>query len=527
MKKEQELKVGNRKVTVSNLDKVFYPKTGFTKGQVIDYYIQIAPVLIPHLKDRPLTMKRYPDGVEGQYFYEKEAPAYHPPWVKTIEVERHRTEGTIHFCVLNDLPSLIWAVNLADLELHTLLCRGKQAERPTSVVFDLDPGAPADVVQCAQVALLIKKMADNLKLKCFVKSSGSKGMQLYIPLNTPVTYEETTPFAKTVAETLEKVYPDLVVAKMAKELRGGKVLVDWSQNSVHKTTVSVYSLRAKERPFVSVPLTWDEVETCWKKKKATLPFFETAEALKRVKKMGDLFAEVLTLKQKLPKASSQPVETEKEKPEMEKPTKTKSKKTFDPKTYDLAAYKAKRDFKQTREPIAKKEKAKAKSELMFVIQKHAASHLHYDFRLEMEGVLKSWAVPKGPPTSLSEKRLAMHVEDHPMSYSRFEGTIPKGNYGGGTVMVWDIGTWECLGGTPTEAFRQGKIHFQLNGKKLKGEWTIVRLHDAKQENAWLLMKTGKAAKPLSTRQLETSVLTNRTMEKIATDNDAQWGSNRS
>jgi len=300
MPKKSQLEVGGLKLDVSNLDKVFYPKTGFTKGQVIDYYIKISPYLLPHLKARPISLKRYPDGVEGFFFYEKQCPAHRPGWVKTANVPR-KEGGEINYCVIDELPALVWAANLADLELHTFLHRMPTVNRPTFLAFDLDPGAPADIVQCCQVGIWLRALFIELKLKCFPKTSGSKGLQVFVPLNTATTYEKTKEFAHTVARSLETEFPKTVVSNMQKSLRGGKVLVDWSQNDSHKTTVAVYSLRAKDHPTVSTPLTWDEVETALKKKKANLITFESDDVLKRVEKHGDLFAPVLTLKQKLPR----------------------------------------------------------------------------------------------------------------------------------------------------------------------------------------------------------------------------------
>lgn len=294
-----QLQIGDVVVEVSNLDKVLYPKAGFTKGEVIDYYVRISPVLLPHLKDRPITLKRYPEGVEGFFFYEKQCPGHRPGWVKTTKVSR--TEGgDIHYCVMNGLPALVWAANLADLELHTFLHRAPKIQQPTALAFDLDPGAPADIIDCCEVAVWLKDVFDSLKLKSFPKTSGSKGLQVYVPLNTTVTYETTKAFAQTLAEQLQRRFPDKVVARMQKSLRAGKVFVDWSQNDDHKTTVCAYSLRAKELPTVSTPVTWDEVATALKRKKADLLTFEPETVLKRVEKHGDLFKPVLELKQKLP-----------------------------------------------------------------------------------------------------------------------------------------------------------------------------------------------------------------------------------
>lgn len=507
MGKKMTLNVEGTEVPVSNLDKVYYPKTGFTKGEMLAYYIKIAHVLLPHLQGRPLTMKRYPNGVEAPFFYEKQCPQPKPPFVETCQVARHHNPGDIQFCLVNNLPTLVWAANLGDLELHTFLSKAPHVHKPTEIVFDLDPGEPANVVQCAQVSLWIKEMFDNLGLEIFVKSSGSKGMQLYVPLNTPTTYEETSPFAKAVAQTIEKAHPELVVSDMKKELRKGKVLVDWSQNSETKTTVSVYSLRAKDRPFVSMPLEWAEVEKCLRKKDPSLVFFEAQEALKRVEEKGDLFASVLLLKQDLKKAlgasSQSPIKADK----------TRLKGRGDG---SIGAYNEKRDFTKTAEPSGKRAKSVGRKPL-FVIQKHAASHLHYDFRLEVDGVLKSWAVPKGPPTDLQAKRLAMMVEDHPFDYARFEGSIPPGNYGAGTVMVWDIGTWENLGPEPEEGLKNGKLHFRLTGKKLKGEWALVKMHGprATKGTEWLLLKHGEAMKPISKKQDDTSAISGKNLAQIA------------
>ena len=294
-----EVEVEGRQLRLSNLDKVLYPAVGFTKGQVIDYYSRIAPVLLPHLKDRPLTLKRYPDGVEGQHFYEKQCPKHRPKWVKTVPIPARGK--TIDFCLAQDLPTLVWAANLADLELHTSLSKKRDIVQPTTLAFDLDPGPPATIVECADVALLLREMFDNWELESFPKTSGSKGMQIYMPLNTKVTYDQTKPFSKALAELLAKEHGDLVVSSQRKDLRPRKVLVDWSQNDEHKTTICVYSLRAKERPTVSTPLTWEEVEELAESRDPDSVVFDSDQVLERVDEMGDLFEPVATLKQRLPK----------------------------------------------------------------------------------------------------------------------------------------------------------------------------------------------------------------------------------
>jgi bifunctional non-homologous end joining protein LigD len=296
-----EATVDGQVLRLSNYDKVLYPKAGFTKGQMIEYYARIAPVLLPHLKGRPLTLKRYPNGVDGQHFYEKQCPSHRPDWVRTASVTAR--SKVIEFCLCEDVPTLVWLANLADIELHTSLSQADPIERPTMMVFDLDPGAPeADIVQCCQVSVWLREIFDPLGLESFAKTSGSKGLQVYVPLNVPdVTYDDTKPFAKAVAELLEKQHPELVVSRMAKELRPGKVLVDWSQNDEHKTTVNVYSLRAKDRPTVSTPVGWDEVDACLESGDPARLVFEQDEVLARVERNGDVFAPVLTLVQELPR----------------------------------------------------------------------------------------------------------------------------------------------------------------------------------------------------------------------------------
>jgi bifunctional non-homologous end joining protein LigD len=298
--RESSLIVKGKTIPVSNLDKVFYPETGFTKGQVIDYYIRVSPVLLPHLMDRPLTLKRYPDGVNGGFFYEKRCPSYRPEWVQTTTVWSERHDSEINYCLANDLPSIVWAANLGDLELHTFLARKQNVECPTMIVFDLDPGPPANILQCAQVAKWLKDELDALELQSFPKTSGSKGLQIYIPLNSSVTYDDTKPFARSMAERLTRDHPELVVAKMEKRIRSGKVFVDSSQNDSHKTTVCAYSLRAKQQPTVSTPVTWEEVLTALKRRDADSLYFLSEEVLKRIEEQGDLFEPVLKLKQKVP-----------------------------------------------------------------------------------------------------------------------------------------------------------------------------------------------------------------------------------
>ena len=295
-----EVEIDGRRLLLRNLDKVFYPDAGFTKRDVIEYYARVAPVLLPHLQDRPLTLKRYPEGVDGPFFYEKRCPRHRPEWFRTEAVWSEGNEELIRYCVVDDLASLVWLTSIADLELHAALAYAQSVDSPTVLVFDLDPGPPADILACCDVALLLRRLMGRLGLECLAKTSGSKGMQVYVPLNGPASYDQTKPFAHAVARLLEARHPELVVERMTKSLRAGKVLVDWSQNDRSKTTVCAYSLRARPRPTVSTPLRWLEVERAARTRRADALVFETREVLARLDRHGDLFEPVLSLRQRLP-----------------------------------------------------------------------------------------------------------------------------------------------------------------------------------------------------------------------------------
>ena len=298
----QTLRIGRRVLSLSNLDKVLYPAADFTKGDVIHYYLRVARTVLPHLKGRPLTLKRYPNGVDAPHFYEKRCPSHKPEWVTTGKVSSNKYGGWINYCIADDVTTLVWIANLASLELHPLLSKMPNYDRPTMMVFDFDPGEPAGVLDAAQIALRVRDMLAHMGLKSFPKTSGGKGIHMAVPLNTPVTFEQTKSFSKAVAETLERDDPQHVISKMSKSLRAGKVFVDWSQNDEHKTTACVYSLRAKQRPTVSTPITWEELQSAVKDRDADALTFETDAVLQRVAKRGDLFEPVLKLKQRLPKA---------------------------------------------------------------------------------------------------------------------------------------------------------------------------------------------------------------------------------
>jgi bifunctional non-homologous end joining protein LigD len=508
-KDEVVLRVEGREVKCTRLSKVLYPQSRTTKAEVIDYYVRVAPFILPHLEDRPVTLKRYPNGVTGQAFWEKDAPSFTPEWVERYPVPRHTGGPDIQYILVQNTATLVWLANAAALELHPFLHRTPEITSPGSIVFDLDPGEGADPLQCIEVAMAIRTVLDRLGLKLFPKVSGSKGLQLYVPLNGHSSYDITQPFARSIAQWIERENPRLAVSEMPKAQRVGKVFIDWSQNADYKTTVGVYSLRAKqERPFVSMPVTWDELTGALKRRKLDQLYFDPKAALARLEKVGDLFADVLKVKQAVPEDLAAAIQVE-----SKREGRT---------ARQLHEYSRKRDFSTTAEPAASVPRPSAQgSRRRFVIQKHAASHLHYDFRLEMHDVLKSWAVPKGVPTESGVRRLASATEDHPIDYLEFEGVIPPGQYGGGTVMVWDIGTYEVVEGN----YWKGNLHISLKGKKLKGEWSLSR-DRGKGETAWILEKVGQATRPISARRDDASAVTGRTMAQIAAARDATWHSNR-
>jgi bifunctional non-homologous end joining protein LigD len=431
-------------------------------------------------------------------------------------VPRRETPGPdIQYILINDLPTLVWVANLATLEIHPFLHMAARINRPTAVVFDCDPGEGANILDSARVALMLREVLQGLGLESYVKVSGSKGLQLYVPLNSAVTYEETQPFAEGIAKLLAQQEPQQIVWQMPKRLRTKKVFIDWSQNAEYKTTVSVYSLRGKtHRPYVSLPVTWEEISGALKGNDAEALFFTPEEAIERVEVAGDLFKPILT---KVQKFSG----------ELRRYFKQQRAQRSQRGSSALKTYAEKRDFQKTAEPKpAAARSSRQGSRRRFVIQKHAASHLHYDFRLEMHDVLKSWSIPKGPPFKEDERRLAMPTEDHPIDYLDFEGIIPKGQYGGGTVMVWDLGTYELIEGN----YYKGFLRFYLNGAKLKGEWTMTRFAVANDEtdkrDKWHLIKTGGNTRVVSKARDDQSVLTKRTMAQIASAADAVWQSNR-
>jgi bifunctional non-homologous end joining protein LigD len=297
-----EVDVAGRPVTVANLDKLMYPSAGFTKWDVISYYARIAPAMLPHVRDRPLTLKRFPDGVGGAYFYEKNCPSYRPDWVATVAIWTERAQEDFDYCVISEPGTLVWLANLADLEIHPFLGKRDALDRPTSMVFDLDPGAPAGLLEACEVALWLRGLFDQLGLQAYIKGSGGKGLHLFVPLNSGATYEDVQPFARGVAETLERRFPERIVSTQNRAKRPGKVLIDWGQNARHKTTAAVYSLRARDRPTVSMPLEWEEIQQAVDEGDSDSLVFVAGEATTRIEERGDVFAPVLSLVQELPES---------------------------------------------------------------------------------------------------------------------------------------------------------------------------------------------------------------------------------
>lgn len=298
--KKSSARIGERNLSLSNLDKDLYPSFGFTKAHVLEYYRRISPYILPHLKDRALTLKRYPNGAEGDFFFEKRCPRYRPPWIKTADISRTGGER-MTVCLVNDLDTLMWVGNLASLELHVPMARASSPGTPDFMVFDLDPGEGADILDCAHVAFILRNVLADLKLKSYPKTSGKKGLHVYVPLNNrKATFDGTKRFTRTVAEVMQRNYPDSVTAVMAKDMRKGKVFINWAQNGTSNTTVCVYSLRAAPKPTVSAPLAWDEIDGLAMQGNPDGFQFLFSQAIDRVEKRGDLFADVLKIKQKIP-----------------------------------------------------------------------------------------------------------------------------------------------------------------------------------------------------------------------------------
>lgn len=428
------------RVRLTNADKVLYPADGTTKAEVFDYYTRIAEVMLPHIAGRPVTRKRWPNGVEQPSFFEKQLAASAPDWLARAELQ-HRSGVTV-YPLIESLDGLAWIAQQAALEVHVPQWRfeaewsgGARVLKPgpaTRLVFDLDPGEGVSMSQLAEVARAIRDLMADLGLTAFPVTSGSKGVHVYAALDRPVGSAGAVTVAKRVAQQLESALPDLVTATMAKKLRAGKVFVDWSQNNASKTTIAPYSLRGRDHPTVAAPRTWAELDD------PNLRQLRYDEVLERVARDGDLLAD------------------------LDPPPHREDR---------LTHYRAKRDAAKTPEPVPATAPAPGDGN-SFVIQEHHARRLHYDFRLERDGVLVSWAVPKNLPDTPSVNHLAVRTEDHPLEYGGFEGTIPKGEYGAGTVRIWDSGSY--VSEKFEDTAEKGEVIVVLAGSRISGRYALIR-----------------------------------------------------
>jgi bifunctional non-homologous end joining protein LigD len=461
---QQTVLVDGHRLRLTNLDKVLFPASGTTKGEVLHYLTQVAPVLLPHAANRPATRKRWPDGTGGQMFFQKNLDASTPDWVKRRSIQ-HKTSAN-DYVLVNDLATLTWLGQTATLELHTPQWQfGRTGTRldPDRLVLDLDPGPGAGLAECAEVARWAREILQGMGLEPYPVTSGSKGIHLYAALgkaqDTRLDSDAVSAVAHELARYLESEHPDLVVSDMSKSLRQGKVLVDWSQNNGSKTTIAPYSLRGRDRPWVAAPRTWEELDD------PDLAQLTPDEVVARVEADGDLLAPLLEGHLSALEPTPERLAT----------------------FQKLETYRAKRDPAKTPEPFGPdSDDARAAGEPTFVIQEHHARRLHWDFRLEHDGVLVSWALPRGEPTDPAKNHLAVQTEDHPLEYGSFEGTIPSGEYGGGEVTIWDSGTYEL------EKWRDDEVIVTLrSAERGARRLALIRTggRDGDAENNWLIHLT--------------------------------------
>ena len=434
---------GYQRVRLSNPDKVLYPATGTTKAEVFEYYVEIAAAMLPHIAGRPVTRKRWPNGVEEPSFFEKQLASSAPDWLDRGTIV-HKS-GTTTYPIIDTTEGLAWIAQQASLEVHVPQWRFVPGERSgtqevgqaTRIVFDLDPGEGVRMRQLCEVAHEVRDLIADIGLRTFPLTSGSKGLHLYVPLDDPISSRGASVLAKRVAVQLEQVMPKKVTATMTKSLREGKVFLDWSQNNGNKTTIAPYSLRGREHPTVAAPRTWEEIED------PDLRHLTFTEVLERWERDGDLLSD---LDEPLPVPDR------------------------------LTTYRGMRDSAKTPEPVPP-QAPQVGNNNTFVIQEHHARRLHYDFRLERDGVLVSWAVPKNLPDTPSVNHLAVHTEDHPMEYLTFAGDIPKGEYGGGEVYIWDTGTYDTEKFTdhsPDGPAKGGEVIVTLHGEKIRGRYALIQ-----------------------------------------------------
>jgi len=421
-------------------DRVLFPKSGFTKDDAVDYYERAAKWLLPHLKNVPVSLKRYPDTVRGESFWEKDAPSFTPDWVRTIAVPRRSGASDIHYIVIDDVRTLAWVADAGGIEIHPFLHRAPRIERATSVVFDLDPGEGASLKECCEVALVLRDALAALKLKSFAKVSGSKGLQVYVPLNGTASHDATEGFARFVAQELARRNSELVTAKMGKQFRAKKVFIDWSQNSDYKTTVSVYSLRTKrERPFVSMPVTWEEVEA------ADELDFDPDAAIARLKKLGDLFAPVLRLKQRIPELTTRATAN----PETE--------------SDEITVH-------GVRLPKPRSQSGRR----LFVLTKTETGD---ELWIDIGGKFKRWVLR--PDREGGRQLIAMPSGEFAIDRAYFRGEVPA--EWRDRVSIADIGSYELIDGS----YERRRFDLWFTGNTVSGEWILEKVGDESQRS-WKL-----------------------------------------
>jgi bifunctional non-homologous end joining protein LigD len=463
------VEVDGHRIGLSNLGKVLYPDTGTTKAEVIEYYAAVSPVMIPHLADRPVTRKRWPDGVASQPFFEKNLGHGVPAWIRRRALEH--SDRTAQYPLVGSVADLVWLAQVAALELHVpqwVFDAEGERSNPDRLVFDLDPGPGITLADCAMVARTVRDALGRHGSALVPVTSGSKGLHLYLGLNGTMTSDEASGWAHALARAVERSMPDLVVSRMTKSLRTERVLIDWSQNNGNKTTIAPYSLRGKDAPMVAAPRTWDELDD------PGLAQLDYRQVLERIDDLGDPMAElgrpvpgsVRTLRAAARRTAVTVRETA---------AAAGVERAFDGPD-PLQQYRSMRSAERTPEPVPEAGPVPRGNDDTFVIQEHHARRLHWDFRLERDGVLVSWAVPRGLPSDTRQNRLAVHTEDHPLEYATFAGTIPKGEYGGGEVTIWDAGTYR------TEKWRDDEVIVVLHGRRARGRFVLVRT----EGNNWLM-----------------------------------------
>ncbi|SIS22562.1 ATP-dependent DNA ligase [Williamsia sterculiae] len=495
------LDVDGHRIAVTNLDKVLYPATGTRKAEVIDYYNRIAEVLLPHVHRRPVTRKRWPDGVDSEPFFEKNLPAGTPEWIDRVEIAHRSTgrDGNVSYPLAGERADLIWFGQQGALELHVPQWAvpadvdGPDVPRLADrIVLDLDPGPGVDLSRCAEIAVMVRDLLDGVGLRSYPVTSGSKGIHVYAGLDRPVSADGARSVAKQIAMSLAARHPETVTAVMNRAVRTGKVFIDWSQNSASKTTLAPYSLRGREQPWAAAPRSWEELA------RSDIRQLLFTEVLERVEVDGDLLADLdrAPVRSGRSETDDEPV-TESDRP-----------------VVDLSEYRRKRDEARTPEPFGDNESAGADRERgpIFVIQEHHARRLHYDFRLERDGVLVSWAVPKNLPADSGQNRLAVQTEDHPMDYADFAGDIPAGEYGGGHVEIWDRGTYE------TEKWRPDEVIVRLRGDRIQGRYALIRTGD-KNWLAHLMSDEPRPITPDSLRDPRPMLATEESIENLS---DEAW-----